>query len=183
MRVLRLLFLTVHSPSRPAEGLPLDEGQAFASAWLVPAHYALRQGFLPQETLGSLLDSPTRAKASETAVGLWSAQQDLCAKLAEQGVDARGLPPLGGRALEGFFLPTGRFWMGAYCPSESLPQSQEAIARAFGSIFGHPAQRSRTLPFPWLNEFGRSGAWALGATQAFGDSIDALGSQRPPSGL
>lgn len=182
MKVLRFLFLTIHGTPRSADGLPTEEGQAFANAWLIPAQHALRD-FVPEEAMAELIHAPSRAKASEVAIGLWSAQQSLCERLAAAGVDARGLPPVTGRALEGFFLPSGRFWAGAYCPTTSLAQSQDAVARALGSIFGQPPRKSRAIPFPWLNEFSRSAAWALGANQAFGDTVDLLGNSSRPAFL
>lgn len=178
MKVLRFIFLTVHAPMRPPHGLPQEESQAFANAWLIPAQFALREGILPEAPLLTLLESPTRAKASEMAVGLWSSQQLICERLGLLGIDARGLPPLTGRALEGFFLPTGRFWMGAYCPCDSLSQSQDSMGKALGALFSHPPRKSRAIPFPWLGEFSRSGAWALGANQSFGAHADLMG---PPS--
>lgn len=175
MRVLRFLFLTVHAPSAPEDGLPSEEMQTFANAWLIPAPFALRESFLPEQALAGLLDAPSRARASEVAVGMWSAQQHLCGQLGRLGIDARGMPPVHGRALEAFFLPSGRFWIGAYCPTRSLSASQDSISKALGSLFGHPPRKSRSIPFPWLGEFSRSSAWALGANQAFGDHVDLLG--------
>lgn len=172
MRALRFLFLTVHGSARPDDGLPADEAQAFATAWIIPPPFALGSAFLPEQALAALLDAPSRAKASEVAVGLWSAQQRLCGSLADLGVDARGLPPVNGRALEAFFLPAGRFWLGAYCPATSLPASREALARALGALFGSPPRRAPVASFPWLGEFSRSSAWALGASQAFGEEVD-----------
>lgn len=177
MKVLRFLFLTIHAAHKPPDGLPSEEMQTFANAWLIPAPFAIRESFLPEQALSNLLDSPSRAKASEVSVGLWSAQQHLCAQLGLLGVDARGLPPVNGRALEAFFLPTGRFWIGAYCPGGSLAYSQDTMAKALAALFGHPARKSRSIPFPWLGEFSRSSAWALGANQAFGDHVDLLGPQ------
>lgn len=175
MKALRFLLLTVHAPMRPADGLPVEETQAFANAWLIPAQYALRDGFIPESALLSFLESPSRAKGAEVAVGLWSAQQQLAERLGLLGIDARGLPPVSGRALEAFFLPSGRFWIGAYCPCDSLAASQDGIGKALGALFDQPARKSRAIPFPWLGEFSRSSAWALGASQAFGDSVDMLG--------
>lgn len=174
MKAIRFLLLTIHAPAKPFEGLPTEEGQAFATAWTIPAQYALREGFLAEQSLGALLEAPNRAKASECAVSLWSAQQALCEKLGIFGIDSRGLPPISGRALEAFCLPSGIFWVGAYCPCESLAHSQDGIGKALCALFGQPAKKSRTLPFPWLGEFSRSAAWALGANQAFA-------SQFPPA--
>lgn len=179
MKVLRFLFLTVHAAAHPDEGLPTEETQTFANAWLIPAPFALSQSFLPESALASLLNSPSRAKASEVSIGLWSAQQHVCEQLSLLGVEARGLPPVTGRALEAFFLPSGRFWIGAYCPTTSLASSQDAMTKAIGALFGHPARKSRSIPFPWLGEFSRSSAWALGANQAFGDHIDMMGHKSP----
>lgn len=172
MRALRFLFLTVHGSARPDEGLPADESQAFATAWIIPPPFALGSGLLPEQALASLLDTPSRGKASEVAVGLWSAQQRLCESLIELGIDARGLPPVNGRALEAFFLPAGRFWLGAYCPATSLPVSRDALAKALGVLFGSVPRRAPAASFPWLGEFSRSSAWALGASQVFGDDVD-----------
>jgi hypothetical protein len=129
---------------------------------------------LSEDALGALLDAPSRAKASECAVSLWSAQQLLCEKLGIFGIDARGLPPISGRALEAFCLPSGIFWIGAYLPCDSLAASQDTLAKSLCALFGQPPKKSRTLPFPWLGEFSRSAAWALGANQAFA-------SQFPPA--
>lgn len=175
MKILRFLLLTVHASGKPSEGLPTDETQAFANAWLIPAQYAMQESFLPESSLKSLLEAPSRAKASEVAVGLWSAQQMLCDQMNLLGIDARGLPPVTGRALEGFFLPSGRFWMGAYCPCESLAQSQDSVARSLLALFGQAPRKSRAIPFPWLGEFSRSAAWALGANQVFGSHVDLMG--------
>lgn len=172
MKSFRLIFLTVHAPARPEQGLPTEESQAFSLAWLIPPAFALSSDMLPEQALASLLESPSRSKASEVAVGLWSAQQRLCERLGELGSECRGLPPVNGRALEAFFVPAGRFWMGAYCPSPSLSASQDAVGRALGTLFGAPARRSKAIPFPWLGEFSRSSAWALGASQAFGESFE-----------
>lgn len=181
MRALRFLFLTIVAPLRPEHGLPLEEAQAFATAWLLPGSFALREGFLPQRSLSALMQQPSRALCAEAAVGLWSAQQHLCEQLSSLGVDARGLPPVSGRALEAFFLPSGRFWLGAYCPAHSLGASQEALAKALGSILGAPPRRSMATPFPWLPEFGRGGSWALGATQSLGSSVEMMGPSGPSS--
>ena len=135
----------------------------------------MRDNFIPETALLSLLETPNRAKASEVAVGLWSAQQQLCERLNLLGVDARGLPPSTGRALEAFFLPSGRFWVGAYLPTDSLATSQDSVLKCLTSLYGQPALKSRAIPFPWLGEFSRSAAWALGANQVFGESVDLLG--------
>lgn len=184
MKSLRIFFMALYTPAPPPEqGLPDEEQTGFAQAWLLPASFLLRPDMLPEGALGRLLEDPSRARCSEFSVALWSAQQALCAQLQELGLDARGMPPISGRALEAFFLPSGRFWMGACLPADSLPQSQERFSKALGSLMKQAPLGTQASPFPWIPDFARGGGWALGANQALGARAEALGSsipKRPP---
>lgn len=181
MKSLRILFLALYTPGPPPEqGLPDEEIAGFAQAWLMPAPFLLRPDMLPEGALARLLEDPSRSRCSEFAVALWSAQQALCSELGDRGLDARGMPPISGRALEAFFLPSGRIWMGAQFPSESLPQTQDRLGKALGGLMGAPPLGTPAVAFPWIPDFARGGGWALGASQTLGAKAESLGIARSP---
>lgn len=179
MKSLRILFLALYTPGpAPEHGLPDEEVAGFAQAWLMPAPFLLRPDMLPEGALARLLEDPSRARCSEFSVALWSAQQALCSELSARGLDARGMPPISGRALEAFFLPSGRIWMGAQFPTDSLSQTQDRLGKALGSLMGGSPLCTPAAPFPWIPDFARGGGWALGASQTLGAKAESLGIAR-----
>lgn len=178
MKSLRFFFLALYGAgSSNSDGLPEEELPGFGQAFMMPASFLLQSGILPENGLARLLEDPSRARCSEFSLALWSSQNHLSEQLLQLGSDTRGMPPISGRALEAFFLPSGRFWLGAYFPIEgSLVQTQDRVQKSFNALTDSNVLATSTVTFPWLPDFSRgSGGWALAANQILGAKTESLG--------
>ncbi len=159
-------------PFAAEEGLPRDEGFGSGRAWLLPASEMLQEDMVPLDLLDRFLSSEDARARDELSLALWTSQERICQRLRSAGADARGLPPIPGKALQAYFLPSGRLWIGALV---RVSPSSGSLLRAISEPFASSPIPTAPQTIPWIPDMVRGGAWALGASQALGLASELIG--------
>lgn len=182
--------------------LPAEEQIGQAQVHLLPAKEFLDFPYLPQEIFFSYLKDQARdvslhnhidaqvnnnnfrvhqshTKAIQAAntfsLALWSAQQNIANTMTSQNaLHCASLPPLSAKALQAYFTPSGRYWLGLVFFGKPSALSQK-VPLHLQQLFQNQLQSTKIQPFPWIPEMSSSGSWALGAGTALGPSIELLG--------
>ena len=183
MQSFKLYFLALFSPQAiwPSDGLSPEELSLHGQAWALPAQLALREEWIPQDSLAKLFKNPSRETANVCTVSFWSAQQSLLEHLdlEPQRGRAHGLPPCAPKVLEAVLLPCGTFWMGAVFPTTStLLAHSTQLQQQFYQQYGSLLLSTPLMSFPWIPSICLNGGWPLVAAQCLGPALENMARAR-----